>query len=106
MICLVDTNVAARSILVDDPNHASMVEAVDHLREQGGVLHVTAQVLIEFHALATRPVQANGLGMTAAAASHEARKIEAIFTTHFRRFSEITVIEPKDVPGIVAPYGQ
>jgi len=151
VICLVDTNVAARSVLVDDPNHTSTIQAVDQLREQGAVLHVTAQVLIEFHALATRPAEANGLGMTAAVASQEARNIEAIYPllpevagiyplwrrlvdsygiigrqvydtrlvavmqahgithiltmnpTHFRRFTEITVIEPKDVLGVSAP---
>lgn len=78
-IYLADTNVAARAVLPDDPQHALIREALDRLRERGAVIQVTAQVLVEFHALATRPAAANGLGMTPAEASAEARGIEAIF---------------------------
>jgi len=76
---LVDTNVASRRVLPADPHHFVITQAIDLLRHQGDVLYITAQVIIEFHALATRPVEANGLGMAAAQASLEATKIEAIF---------------------------
>ena len=79
MTYLVDTNVASRRVLPADPHHFVITQAIDLLRHQGDVLYITAQVIIEFHALATRPVEANGLGMAAAQASLEATKIEAIF---------------------------
>ena len=144
---LVDTNVASRRVLPSDPNHRIVLQAIDLLRQQGDVLHITAQNIIEFHALATRPVEANGLGILVVQASLEAGKMEAIFPIlpeipaifplwrnlvdtygvigrqvydarlvavmqahgithlltmnpkHFRRFAEITVVEPKDVLG-------
>jgi predicted nucleic acid-binding protein len=79
MAVLADTNVAARRVLVADPQHRLVKTALRRLRRRGEVVYVTAQTMIEFHALATRPVAANGLGMTAAQARIEARKIERIF---------------------------
>ena len=150
MSYLADTNVASRRVLPPDPHHAIITQAIDLLRQQGEVLHITAQIIVEFHALATRPADANGLAMTAAQASIEARKMESIFPllleipaifplwcnlvdtysvigrqvydarlvavmqahgithlltmnpTHFRRFAGITVVEPKNVPGVAA----
>ncbi len=76
---LVDTNVATRRILPTDPQYSSVTTAIQKLRMQGEVLYITPQILVEFHALATRPQEANGLGLSVAQASLEARKIEAIF---------------------------
>lgn len=146
---LLDTNVAVRRILPSDPQHQTVTEAIDTLRQQGEILYITAQIIVEFYALATRPIEANGLGMPTALASLEASKLEAIFpllpevpsifslwrktvdtyhvigrqvydarlvavmqahnithlltmnSTHFRRITSITVVEPKDVIGTI-----
>jgi len=79
MAYLVDTNVASRRILPADPQFPLIVAALTKLHNQGESLHVTPQVLIEFHALATRPLVANGWGMSPAQALLEGRKIESIF---------------------------
>lgn len=79
MIYLADTNVAARRILTGDPAHEDVKRAVDTLLLRGDLVAVTAQILVEFQALATRPAAANGLGMTRAEANDQARDLEAIF---------------------------
>lgn len=79
MSYLADTNVASRRVLPADPQYAAIVTAMNHLHSHGEIIHITAQVLIEFHALATRPAVANGLGFSAAKAGAEARKLAAIF---------------------------
>ena len=79
MVYLADTNVAARWGLTGDPQYSTIRQAILTLQAQSDIVYVTAQVLVEFHALATRPVESNGLGWTAAAARSEARTIEAVF---------------------------
>jgi len=76
---LADTNLAARRILTSDPNHALIKQAVDSLLMRGDEVAITAQNLVEFQALATRPVEANGLGLTTAEANEQAHEMEAIF---------------------------
>jgi predicted nucleic acid-binding protein len=145
MAYLADTNVVTRRILPDDPQHGMIRAALLELDRQGETVYITPQVMTEFHALATRPPAANGLGMTAVQARTEAQRIEAIFpllpdvpaiypqwrhltdtyeilgrqvydarlvavmlvhgithiltlnAVHFRRFSEITIVEPADI---------
>jgi predicted nucleic acid-binding protein len=142
---LADTNVASRSVIPAAPQYPVIVSALDRLIRNGDVVYVTAQVLVEFHAMATRPAAANGFGFPVTQAVLEARKIEAAFprlpetddiyhlwrtlveryaivgrqvydarlvavmlahgvthvltnnAAHFRRFSEITAVEPADV---------
>ncbi len=142
---LADTNVAARRILTADPAHLDIKQAVDAILLGGDELTITAQNLVEFQPLATRPLEANGLGLAPADANLLAQDIEAIFplleetaavytrwrtlmqlhdvrgrqvfdarlvavmlahgvthilttnAAHFRRFPEITVVEPRDV---------
>jgi predicted nucleic acid-binding protein len=145
MVYLADTNIAARRILTADPLYPAIKRAIDALLLRGDVVSVTAQNLVEFQALATRPVEANGLGMTPAEANQQAREIEAVFplleetpdvylnwrslmerydvrgrqvydarivavmlahgvthvvttnAAHFRRFPDITVVEPQEL---------
>ena len=130
---------------MNDPAHLEIKRALDALLIRGERVAITAQILLEFQSLATRPLSANGLGMTTLEANSQAHVIEAIFpfldetpsvymnwrmlmhrydirgrqvydarlvavmlahgythiltanADHFRRFSEITVVEPKDV---------
>ena len=76
---LADTNVAARRILTADSAHPVIKQAVDTLLLRGEEVSITAQNLVEFQALATRPLEANGLGLTPADANTMAQDIEAIF---------------------------
>ena len=79
MAHLVDTNCAARRLFPSDPQYQCVRDAIDRLRMLGEVLYITPQVLVEFHALATRPITANGLGMSPSQASFEASRLELIF---------------------------
>jgi len=61
---LADTNIVTRRILSSDAHHILVRAAVDRLLLLGETVHVTARNLVEFHAVATRPLTANGLGLT------------------------------------------
>jgi predicted nucleic acid-binding protein len=78
---LVDTNVAARSILLSDPSYSLVSQAIAKLMAQGDRVFITAQNLIEFCGFATRPAgpPANGLGMAPAQADAELQKMKAFF---------------------------
>ena len=79
MSYLADTNVAVRRVLPADSQYVVVTNAIDKLREQGEIIYITPQVLVEFHALATRPLEANGLGLSVAQASTQTKMIEAVF---------------------------
>jgi predicted nucleic acid-binding protein len=53
--------------------------AVVELHRRGELLHLTAQNLIEFRNVATRPAAANGLGLALATADAKATAFEASF---------------------------
>ncbi len=78
MTYLVNTNVAFRLILQSDPQHSLATSALSRLRKRGETVCITAQIMLEFQALATRPLIANGLGMAPAQATLEAKRLEAI----------------------------
>ena len=59
---LVDANVLLRWLDSSDPQHAIAKNAIDTLDEQGHDLHITAQNVIEFWAVASRPLHNNGFG--------------------------------------------
>ena len=76
---LVDTNVLLRS---NDPNHVQhslAASAVAALRARNEQLCVARQNLIEFRNVATRPLQNNGLGLSAADADNELTLLEQDF---------------------------
>ncbi len=79
MAYLADTNIVTRRILPSDPQHGLVSAALLKLDRQAETVYVTAQNLIEFQALATRPIAANGLGLASARASAEANLIEAVY---------------------------
>jgi predicted nucleic acid-binding protein len=76
---LADTNVLLRSAQSNAPQHATAVAAITALRQQGVVLYLTPQNIIEFWGVATRPTDVNGLGMTPAEADAELRRLEGFF---------------------------
>ena len=79
MAYLLDTNVVWRRIRKNDPRHADVKSAIDALVEAGEQVYITAQNLVEFRAVATRPESANGLGFTSVEAITAASEIEAMF---------------------------
>ena len=56
-----------------------VVRVVRFLLTRGDELFVIAQNLIEFWAVATRPIANNGLGLTIAQATQELTKLKALF---------------------------
>lgn len=59
---LVDANVLLRFLETTDAQHEATTKAVVELTTQGHTLHITAQNIIEFWAVATRPLENNGFG--------------------------------------------
>jgi len=79
MAHLVDTSVLARLANTADPFHTVAAQAILELHRRGEVLDVTAQNLVEFRNMATRPRTVNGLGLSVAAAEAKAVVFEATF---------------------------
>jgi predicted nucleic acid-binding protein len=75
----VDTSVLARLANTADPLCPTAARAVVQLEARGEVLYLTAQSLIEFRNVATRPKSINGLGMAVADAEAEAAFFELAF---------------------------
>lgn len=64
MRILVDTSVWVRFFDSSSPLCERCRSAIDETLSRGDELCICAQVMIEFWAVATRPIEANGLGMT------------------------------------------
>jgi predicted nucleic acid-binding protein len=79
MSVLLDTNILTRSAQPAHPMHQDAVVAVSALRTNGEDLYVVPQNLIEFWAVATRPLSANGLEMTTERAQAELARIKSLF---------------------------
>ena len=78
---LLDTNIIGRQLNPDDPDHEKVIAALRELNQRGCLLFVSAQNLVEFRAMATRPSgpPSNGLGMTAREADTELITIRHTF---------------------------
>jgi predicted nucleic acid-binding protein len=76
---LADTNILLRWVSPADPQHSLAVNSVKALQQQGEIVHITPQNLIEFWAVATRPAASNGLGMSPAEAEREVESLERLF---------------------------
>jgi predicted nucleic acid-binding protein len=144
---LLDTNILLRLVDPASTQHTSAVEAIDALKSESSLLCLVPQVIYEFWTVATRPVTANGMGMTAKVADRQVATLLRLFTmlrderaifehwhtlvtkhnvrgvkahdvrlaaamlkhdlshvltfdpTVFRRFEQITVLNPKQVAG-------
>jgi predicted nucleic acid-binding protein len=75
----VDTNVLLRSIDVGHPAQQVALDAMIRLRQSGELLSIFPQNLIEFWAVATRPVANNGLGLSIARAEVELTTLKTLF---------------------------
>ena len=78
MAYLVDTSILARFANTADPFYTVASQAVTELHRQGEILNITAQNLIEFRNMATRPKSANGLGLSVADAEAKAAIFESV----------------------------
>jgi predicted nucleic acid-binding protein len=80
MAHLIDTNVLVRLANAADAKHGMATNAVLELHRRGEALCLTAQVLIEFRNVATRPTAINGLGLSTTEAEAQAAGFEASFS--------------------------
>ncbi len=76
---LADTNILMRWIEPGTVMCEKARTAVRELRSQDEIVVITPQNLVEFWNGATRPVQANGLGLSTIQADVEARQLEGLF---------------------------
>ena len=81
MKILLDTNMIVRLSNPLDQDFVLTVEVLTKLWDAGHQLTITAQNIVEFTAVATRPVKNNGLGSTSAEAEQQAQIFELKF--HF-----------------------
>jgi predicted nucleic acid-binding protein len=75
---LIDSNVFCRLVRPDDPQHPIARQAIDLLLQERHSLVLTQQVEREFGAVATRPREQNGLGLTATEARDQLAAFEKI----------------------------
>jgi len=79
MSYLVDTNILLRLVQKNSPMHSATQKAILVLKRQGELLYIIPQNLIEFWAVATRPINSNGLNLSTAQAVQESEKLKKIF---------------------------
>jgi len=76
---LFDTNIWLRAVQRESPHHALAVNALAALLARGDVICLTAQNLIEFWSVASRPSEANGLGWPVTTVRQEIDRLLAQF---------------------------
>ena len=79
MKSLADTNILLRSVQPSHPAYGEVDRVVSILLARGDQLCVLAQNLIEFWAVATRPIANNGLGLTISRTTQELAKLKGLF---------------------------
>jgi predicted nucleic acid-binding protein len=77
---LADTNVLIRSIDRKHGMHPEAVGALTSLLGSGGRVCMTPQNVIEFWNVCTRPIDRNGLGLSAAEVDHEVSQLEGVLS--------------------------
>lgn len=76
---LADTNLLLRLADPASPHHPIATNALAQLLGQGDEVYLTPQNFIEFWAVATRPVEANGFGWTRERTMREVADLQARF---------------------------
>lgn len=74
MNVLLDTNILTRWVNTEDPQHSEAAQSLRVLRTSGHIPSLVPQNLYEFWVVATRPISANGLGMTTKDAQAELQR--------------------------------
>jgi len=80
MSYLVDTNVLLRSVQKSHPMHSDSNRAIALLLSSPGAVSVIPQTLVEFWAVATRPLVNNGLELSIHETSQQLVYFKSIFT--------------------------
>jgi predicted nucleic acid-binding protein len=76
---LADTNILLRLAEPSDPEYAIVRNSVEALAARGEHLCYTAQNLVEFWNVCTRPISKNGFGLSSAETDARAKLIESRF---------------------------
>src|SRR3954464_2246233 len=76
---LADTNLLLRIADPASPQHSVAIGALARLLGQGDEVHLTPQNFIEFWAVTTRPVEANGFGWTSERTAREVADLQQRF---------------------------
>jgi predicted nucleic acid-binding protein len=76
---LFDTNILLRWTQKHHPHSATAVWALKALRSRNEELHIAPQNIVEFWAVATRPLNQNGLGMTIEQTTAEIESLKSFF---------------------------
>lgn len=76
----VDSNILIYIVNDLSPFHINTSKAILAISSRGDKLMVFPQNLVEFWAVATRPIAANGLGMTIAQTEHEIENFKNTFS--------------------------
>ena len=76
---LADTNLLLRLADPASPQHPIATNALARLFRQGDEVYLTPQNFIEFWAVATRPVEANGFGWNSEQTTKEVAELQARF---------------------------
>ena len=79
MIWAVDTNVLLRITDAGTATQPIAQTAIETLRLNGDSLSIFPQNLIEFCAVATRPLASNGLGLTVAQVEYQVKNLKDMF---------------------------
>lgn len=79
MAVLLDTNILLRLTQPHHPNALVAARALRALRAGNETLHITQQNIVEFWAVATRPIAANGLGFLTEQAVAEVDVLKWLF---------------------------
>jgi predicted nucleic acid-binding protein len=76
---LVDTSILLRTLQLQHPQLSTVRNAIKTPTAQPRDLHIAPQNLVELWAVATRPLEQNGLGMTPPAAAGELTQLKSMF---------------------------
>jgi len=79
MAVLLDTNILLRLAQPYHPSAPVAARALKALRLSNETLHITQQNIVEFWAVTTRPIDANGLGFTTQQAAEEIGALRRLF---------------------------
>ncbi len=79
MAYLTDSNILLRTTRPSEPDYSIVTTALNKLRHQQERLVAVPQNVVEVAAVLTRPIAANGLGLTSADAEHQLQIIERLF---------------------------
>lgn len=76
---LIDSNVLLRRAQRQSPHHQAARSSINRLHALGVPLYITSQNIIEFWNVATRPLEANGLGLSPEIAWERIKPFERFF---------------------------